>query len=335
MRVAVVGLGWWGCEMAAAAGRTSGGVTVSCGCSPVEAERARFSERFGVPALPTFEAVLADPSIEAVILATPHSLHAGQVIEAAAAGKHVFVEKPLALAVVDAKAAIAACLRNRVVLAVGHNRRLLPQVETLRRCIAADCGPLLHVDANFSTSEALALPAGHWRASRQECPGGAMTVLGVHVIDWMHALFGPMERVTAQFARRAVATELDDKATATLVFQSGLTATLVTLYASPYCNTFTIHGRDATVSVVAAAPETETLRPEVIMQRRDGSISKFPLPYVDTLARQLERWASACAGAATPAVGGIEAARNIAVLEAIVCSAAMAGAPTLVDYAGL
>jgi len=335
MRAAVVGLGWWGCELAAAAARTSGEVTVSCGCSPVEAERARFTKRFGIQAVSTFEAVLADRSIETVILATPHSLHAGQVIAAAAAGKHVFVEKPFALSVTDAKAAIAACASSHVVLAVGHNRRLLPQVETLRRLIATDCGPLLHVEANFSTSEALALPAGHWRTSRHECPGGAMTVLGVHVIDWMHTLFGPVERVTSQFARRAVATDMDDNATATLVFQSGLTATLVTLYASPYCNRFTIHGRDATISVFAAAPETGTLRPEVVMQRRDGSTSTFAMPHVDTLARQLELWAAACAGTAVPAVGGIEAARNIAALEAIVISAAMAGAPTLVDYAGL
>ena len=335
MRTAVVGLGWWGCELAAAAGRTSGGVIVGCGCSPVDAERARFTGRFGLPAVATFDAVLADGSIEAVILATPHSLHGGQVIAAAEAAKHVFVEKPFALSVTDTKAAIAACSRNHVVLAVGHNRRLLPQVETLRRLISTDCGPLLHVEANFSTPEALAFSEGHWRASREECPGGAMTVLGVHVIDWMHTLFGPVERVTAHFARRAVATDMDDEATATLVFVSGLTATLVTMYASPYCNTFKIHGRDAIVSVVAATPETETSRPQVVTQRCDGSISTLPLPYVDTLARQLERWAAACAGAETPAVGGIEAARNIAVLEAIVNSVAMAGAPTRVDYAGL
>lgn len=335
MRVAVVGLGWWGCELAAAAARTTSGGVISHGCSPVEAERAGFSERFGVPVVPTFDAILADPSIEAVILATPHSLHAGQVIAAATAGKHVFVEKPLALSVADAKAAVAACAHHRVMLAVGHNRRLLPQVETLRNLTTADCGALLHVEANFSTPEALALPAGHWRTSRQECPGGAMTVLGVHVIDWMHALFGPVQRVMANFGRRAVSTEMDDSATATLVFRSGLTATLVTLYASPYCNTFMIHGRDATISVVAAAPETENSRPIVTMQRRDGSISTFPMPYVDTLARQLERWAAACAGAAAPAVGGIEAACNIAVLEAITRSATMAGAPTLVDYASL
>ena len=336
MRTAFVGLGWWGRELASAAGRTGGRVAIAGGCSPIEAERVQFASAFGGRSYAALDEVLADASIEAVVLATPHSLHVPQVIACARAGKHVLVEKPLALSTANAKAAVDACRDAEVTLAVGHNRRLLSQVEMMRGIIASgECGTLLHVEANFSTAEALAFPAGHWRTSRDECPGGAMTVLGVHVIDWMHTLFGPVATVTATFASRAVTTGMDDTAAALLTFRSGLTASLVTLYAAPYRNTFTVHGSDATVALVAGAPETQRLRPMLTIRGRDGTSRTIALPYVDTLAVQLERWAHGCGGVGTPAVSGVEAARNIAVLDAIVKSASTNGAPIAVDYLGL
>lgn len=336
MRTALVGLGWWGRELAAAAERTDRGVVIVAGCSPVEAERARFSARFACPSYASLDEILADPAIEGVILATPHSQHAEQVIASARAGKHVLVEKPLALTTADAMAAVAACAEHGVTLAVGHNRRLLPQVDMLRDLLAEGAsGHPLHVEANFSTAEALSFPTGHWRTSRRECPGGAMTVLGIHVIDWLHALFGPVERVSAHFARRAVTTDMDDCAFATLTFRSGLTASLVTLYSAPYRNAFIVHGSEATISVIATEPESRSSRPTLTVRRREGPMSAHVMPYVDTLALQFELWAAASAGRGRPAVDGIEAARNSAVLDAIVHSAAAGAAPVGVDYAGL
>ena len=336
MRTAFVGLGWWGRELAAAAARAGGSIAIAGGCSPVELERVQFAEAFGGRSYAALDDVLADANIKAVVLATPHSLHVPQVIACARAGKHVLVEKPLALATADAKAAVHACRDAGVNLAVGHNRRLLSQVEIMRGIIASgECGTLLHVEANFSTAEALALPAGHWRTSRDECPGGAMTVLGVHVIDWMHTLFGPVATVTATFASRAVTTGMDDTAAALLTFRSGLTASLVTLYAAPYRNTFTVHGSDATISFMAIAPETQAVRPSLVVWGKTGSNRSIPLPYLDTLALQLDRWSNASAGRCDPTVGGDEAARNIAVLEAVIKSAGSSGASVAVNYASI
>ena len=112
------------------------------------------------------------------MLATPHQLHRQQAVAALDAGKHVFVEKPLATTHDDAMAIIAAARAAGTVLAVGHNRRLLPQLRMLGDIIASRVlGRLLHIKANFSTAEGMGFGSDHWRSSRAECPGGAMTVL--------------------------------------------------------------------------------------------------------------------------------------------------------------
>src|SRR5580704_4495899 len=82
------------------------------------------------------DAVLADGGIDAVLLATPHSLHPAQVIACAAARKQVFCEKPLALHRDDAARMFAACRKAVVVLAVGHNRRFWPSMRALRDIVA-------------------------------------------------------------------------------------------------------------------------------------------------------------------------------------------------------
>lgn len=127
----------------------------------------------------SYEALLGDTAIDAVVLATPHSLHADQIVAAARAGKHVFVEKPLTVTTGEARRAITACAAAGVVLAVGHNRRLLAQVDLLKRLLDyGTVGRIGLVEANYSTPEALRLPPGHWRRDALECPCGAMTAIG-------------------------------------------------------------------------------------------------------------------------------------------------------------
>ncbi|MBL8707065.1 MAG: hypothetical protein JNM30_19580 [Rhodospirillales bacterium] len=137
------------------------------------------------------------------------------------------------------------------------------------------------------------------------------------------------------FASRAAEPAMQDTATAMLVFESGMLATLNCLYAAPYVNRFVIHGSAAHIAVEASAAETEALRPVLSIARTDGSEERVEIPYVDTLALQLQRFAEACQGKGAVAVGGIDAARNVAVLEAIALSAAQGGAAIVPDYAGL
>lgn len=333
LTVGVVGLGWWGTELATTIAERCESLRVVAAYSPDAAQCADFVARFQAKTAPSLQAILADRAVDAVILTTPHSLHADQVVAAARAGKHVFVDKPFTLTVADGKRAIAACRDAGVTLAIGHNRRLLAAPAEMKRLIeAAALGTLLHVEANYSSPAALDFAADHWRASRDECPGGAMTAIGVHMIDWFHHLLGPVARVTAQFASRAVTTGMDDTAAALLRFECGASGSLGALYAAPYACHFTLYGSAATLWFRAAEPESPTARPTLTLQPAAGPARAIDLPWLDTLHEELEAFAAACRGQGTVAVGGIEALHNIAVLEAITASAVQDGEWMRPDY---
>src|SRR6187431_3370468 len=136
LNAAMIGLGWWGKELVRSA-RTSQLMRFTRGVT-LEPDTVRdFATEMSISIGTTYEDVLADKSIDAVVLATPHTRHSAQVEAAAAAGKHVFCEKPFALNVADAKAAIAACREAGIALGVGHNRRLWPSIVKLKEVLSS------------------------------------------------------------------------------------------------------------------------------------------------------------------------------------------------------
>src|SRR5512134_2418822 len=118
VRAAIVGLGWWGKTLVQSVQGKSPDLKFVLGATGTRAKAEEFSREQGIRLVDTYEQVLADPEIDAVVLATPHSTHGEQVRQAAAAGKHVFCEKPFTLTAADAKSAIAAAHKAGVVLAV-------------------------------------------------------------------------------------------------------------------------------------------------------------------------------------------------------------------------
>ena len=198
---AIAGLGRWGRSLVeAASANTRLKITRA-----VETDLTRahpFCAERGIALTGDFDSVLADPAIDAILLATPHSLHRTQVIAAASAGKHVFCEKPLALRRGDAAAMFEACRKANVLLAVGHNRRFWPSMRALREIAAAgELGTILHVEGHNSNENALAVLDG-WRLSPEESPGGGLTGAGLHVLDGFVSLLGPVRKVYAQLASR-------------------------------------------------------------------------------------------------------------------------------------
>ena len=137
-----------------------------------------------------------NPNIDAVVLATPHSQHAEQVMAAAVAGKHIHVEKPLTLDRPSAEAAVAAAKRAGIVLAVGFNRRFHPSVVEIRKRLAnGQLGQVMSMVGAHTTSTGQFIPADNWRAQPDEAPGGAITAVGVHSIDHMIEFAGPVRDV--------------------------------------------------------------------------------------------------------------------------------------------
>jgi predicted dehydrogenase len=231
------------------------------------------------------DAVLADSVIDAVLLATPHSLHPAQVIACAAARKQMFCEKPLALRRADAARMFAACRDAGVVLAVGHNRRFWPSIRALRDIVASgELGAVLHVEGHNSNENSQAITGG-WRLSPEESPGGGLTGAGLHVLDAFVSMLGPVRRVYAQLHQSEPGPPPLDTAVMALDFVNGVTGTLSTVRATPLY--FRVH-------VFGAKGSAEVLdEVTMILRKTGGEPRRVTCPAVDVLRSEIDAFADA------------------------------------------
>src|SRR5207245_9596950 len=150
IRAGIVGLGSWGQNLVACVQGKSDAIRFVAGATRTPEKAQGFADKHGLPLHDRYEKLLADPAIDAVVLATPHSFHAEQIIAAATAQKHVFAEKPFALALRDARAAVRACAESKVTLAIGYNWRFQPALMEIKSMLADGLlGNLLHMEAKF------------------------------------------------------------------------------------------------------------------------------------------------------------------------------------------
>ena len=310
---AIAGLGRWGrAIITAAAGQDR--IRFVSAVEP-EMEGARtFCADHQLQLVGDLSAVLADRAIDAVFLATPHSLHRAQVIACAAAGKQVFCEKPLALHAADARAMIEACRTAGVVFAVGHNRRFWPSIQAMKQVVAAgELGQLLHIEGHNSNENSNAVLGG-WRLSPEESPAGGMTGAGLHILDAFVNLFGPVRRVYAQLLEFKPPPAPLDSLAITLAFANGLSGQMATLRAMPL--TFRIH-----VFGVAGSAE---LRGETDLTVRIGGQPPRALTFapVNSQRAELEAFADAIDGRAPYPVPPDQMLATVAAFEATVRSLA-------------
>ncbi|WP_048427490.1 Gfo/Idh/MocA family oxidoreductase [Methylobacterium indicum] len=316
IRAAIVGLGGWGRRLVVAVqedGQPRGSEIHFTRAAVRSAARARpFADRQRLQ-LGSFEECLVDPAVDAVVLATPHSAHPGQVRAAAAAGKHVFVEKPLALTLVEAESAIAACAAAGRVLALGHNRRFLPAFRALRELVlAGELGSILHAEAMFAGAFGLAYAPDAWRAGDADAPAGGLTAMGIHSLDALIDCLGPVEDVTAQSMRRVLTIPMDDTTSAMLRFRSGPSGHVATLMATAWTWQLRVFG----VRGYAVMPDETSLQ----VVERSGASRLFTFPVFDTERAELEAFARAVRGDETYPVPLGDVAHGVAVLEAAVAS---------------
>jgi predicted dehydrogenase len=313
LKVASVGLGWWGGTLAEKA-RQAGLELVGCFARTPES-RDEFARVHSVRPAGSLDEVLSDPAVEAVLIATPHSTHADLVVEAAGAGKHVFVDKPFTLTVAEAKRAIAAAEAAGVVLQVGHNRRRQPATRRLKKMVeAGELGMIHYAEANLSYPKGLN-PRSGWRGEPAESPGGGMTGLGVHMADNLNYLLGRPARVAA-FSRRIIGVgNLDDATTATLEYHNGPLAFLGTAMVIPDIARTAVWGTEA-----AAWNELDGER-FYYQQVGEKERVEQPVETLDTVMDELQEFAENVRNGTPPETGGPEALEVVAVLEGIVESA--------------
>jgi predicted dehydrogenase len=244
LNAAIAGLGWWGKTLVESVSGVSDDLRFIAGIDPFASDDTKaFTELHGMELYNDFDAALADPKIEAVVLATPHSLHTDQVIAAAEAGKHVFCEKPFALHKADAERAVAATQNAGVTLGLDYNRRLHPEMVKLRdRVNSGDLGTILHVEANMTFPNALFLKRDAWRADREEAPCGGLTPLGIHAIDGMIDLCGEIDELYCQSFRRVVEIDADDTTSILFRMKEGMSGYIGTMTATGGGFSFQVFG---------------------------------------------------------------------------------------------
>jgi predicted dehydrogenase len=286
---AIVGLGRWGKTLVNAVQHTSEKLRFTRAVSRDPARHGDFLREHGLRAETDLAAVLADPSVRAVVLATPHSQHVDQVVAAAGAGKSVFCEKPLALTREGAARAAAACRDAGVVLGIGTDKRFFPAIAEIVRLVdSGELGPLLHVEGNFSNEVAAGFTS--WRTAEGESPAGGMTGTGIHTLDALIRLAGPVRRVQAQLLSQKPGPDPWDSLSVLLDFASGVGGTLAAVRSTPMflrIHAFCRHGSAEAVS-----------RTELVLRRSGDEPRRLKLPPVDTVRVNLDAFADAVAGTA-------------------------------------
>jgi predicted dehydrogenase len=326
IRAAIVGIGTWGRNLVASV-QGSEAIRFVAGATRTPANAAEFCAQHGIRLLDGYEALLADEAIDAVVLATPHSMHCEQIVAAAKAGKHVFVEKPLGVDLKGAEQAVAACAQHKVTLAVGYNWRFQPALQEANRMLDdGRLGKLLHIEGNFCGPSAYRFSREHWRHDRDEAPAGGMTGRGVHVVDAMLYLAGGhIASVVAQSDRLVHDYGADDTTSMLFRFKSGASAYLGTVIATAETWRLQLFGSKGWVEVGDVGHlhtwdmKVSLLDPQDVLRRQPPEVRTFPK--TSTERAELEHFAKAATARRPIAIPGGDEVHNVAVLEAIVKSA--------------
>jgi predicted dehydrogenase len=327
IRAAIIGLGSWGQNLVRHVQGQSDVIRFTAAATRTPSKAEAFAHEHGLRMFRDYEAVLASPDVDAVILATPHSQHTDQIVAAARAGKHVFSEKPMGLDSAQARRAAQACADHGVTLAIGYNWRFQPALQAIRGMIDdGTLGRVLHIEGNFCGPSAYRFPKGHWRHDRDECPAGGMTGRGVHVLDAMLYLAGHIEQVNAQSFRLAQDFGMDDTTSMLLRFKSGATGYLGTVIATAETWRMQVFGTKAWASV----GDVEHLHtwdltvcqidPDQITVKQRPRVMSFEK--TSTERAELEHFARHAARRTPMALPGGDAVHNVELMDAIVQSIA-------------
>jgi predicted dehydrogenase len=330
IRAAIVGLGWWGKTLVESAVGSEAIRFVAATSRTSSPEAQAFAADHGLRPAESFEALAGDPDVDAVVLATPHSLHTPQVVAAARAGKHVFCEKPFALTRADAETSVEATRSAGVTLGLGYNRRFHPEMTKLRQRIrSGELGTILHVEATMTFPNALFLQPDAWRASRNETPAGGLTPMGVHAVDGMIDLCGPIDHVYCQSFHRVVEIDSDDTTSMLFRMKDGMSGYLGTITATGPGFSFQVFGSAGSVRlegmthVAGASSEERRMRlfGTCKFQPVKGEAEVWEAERYDTARAALEAFAVAAAGGPDYPIPVDEMIHGAAVTEAIVRSA--------------
>jgi predicted dehydrogenase len=310
VNAAIVGLGRWGKNLVGAVQGKSQRIRFVRGMVRHPAAVQDFADQHGFALTDDFDALLADPAVQALVLATPPGQHTEHIVAAAKAGKAVFCEKPLALTRARAQQAVDACAAAGVALGVGQDKRFWPSMQELKRVVAGgSLGTLLHVEGNFSNENSNATYTA-WRSSPTESPGGSLTATGIHVLDAFVNLMGPVRSVQAHNMARQATPTVQDTSTIFFEFSDQATGVLTSVRPTPLFFRVQVFGSRGWAQARGAT--------ELEIQLSGQALERRQFEPVDALRFEMEAFADAVAGRAAYPVSPEQIVMTAATLEAAV-----------------
>jgi predicted dehydrogenase len=320
--IALIGMGWWGQKMLDVLQAAPADITVVRAVEPnLETVKAVCAAK-GVALSADYADALNDPTVEAVVLATPHSLHEAQIEAAVAAGKHVFCEKPLALTKAGAEKAVALCRNAGLVLGMGHERRWEPPIAAmLAKADAGELGRIHQVEANMSHDKFLALDRNNWRLKADQAPAGGMTATGIHLLDLSVRLLGPAQSVLCICEQLSSDLPQGDTVAAYIKFHGGGTSYISASLANPFISRFAVYGSKGWIEIRDKAHVEAPAGWVVTAAMASGPITTVEIPPAEPVRDNLVSFARAARGVETYPITAAQLVDNIALLEAVFASA--------------
>ncbi len=326
VKVAMIGLGWWGKKMTAVLKKAHADIEIICAAEPNPAG-ADFAKENGFAHYEDYKDALKHPGVEAVILATPHSLHAEQIKLAVAAKKHIFCEKPLALTKKGAELAVNLCKKNKLVLGMGHERRWDPPIaKMLAMARSGELGRIQQIEGNFSHDKFTTLDKKNWRLNKKEAPVGGMTATGIHLTDLSAALLGPAKDLRVSCESLSSKIPQGDTMSVHIRFKGGGTSYVSASLAMPFISRFAVFGSKGWIEIRDKAHVESPAGWVVTSAMAGGPITVVEIPPAEPVKDNLVAFARAIRKLEPYQITGKDLINNIAILEAIIKSAAKKGA---------
>jgi 1,5-anhydro-D-fructose reductase (1,5-anhydro-D-mannitol-forming) len=298
------------------------------GVASSSAARARvFAETHGIErAYESYASLLDDNDIDIVLITTPNGLHAEQVIEAAAAGKHILCDKPLATSVADAQQAVEACRDAGVKLGINFEFRHAQPFIDIRDVIRA--GTIGEVQTVHIESCGGVVPLAGWHTDPDLAWLGVTANTGVHIYDLLRFLLGTevYELVVMMDVGRRAAAEMETTSLALLRLDNGALAHVAASQSSPQpVNDFVIHGSGGRIDSRGLGSLARLLRsgtPQVeVRVTTDRGVETRDYDVSDVFERSVAAFAQAVASDSEPSPSGVDGLISVGVLEAVVKSA--------------
>lgn len=315
LRVAVLGIGWWSDVLADACRRSNLFEIATCYTRSAD-KRAAFAAKYECSPAKSYEAILDDASIEAIINTTPNNVHLETTQQAAAAGKHVFLDKPIANTVAEGLAIARACEAGGVVLALGYQRRRESHFRWIKDEIdAGRFGRLVQAEGNISRDRLGKIDLSSWRYQATGMPGGVMLQIGIHYVDVLEMLMGPVKRVCGMVNRLVLPGDNPDVANLILEHENGAISNLTASYASASeYYMMNIYGKEASAYYDLFTG---------LRHLRRGKSTPRPIAIEpnDAIREELDEFVACVRNGGRPETDGYWAARNLAVIKAGVKSA--------------